>query len=273
MANKRLLIIEDDVDVAEMLIMFFKTQQYEVLHADMGSEGINLARSKFPNLILLDVMLPDMVGFDVCNALRTTNLTKYIPIIFLTQRDGRADKVAGLQLGADDYITKPFDIEELRLRVQGSMRRATRDQLHETRTGLPTGAFIREEYDKLRDKEGWHYLDIQISGYTAFRDQYGFLAADESIQLASSILTQALAAYGTSDDFIGVSSENSFAVFTNAADIKALQSSIHANFTERVVSLYNFIDADRGYLIVDENERVPLMALDINPFTRSDNVY
>lgn len=273
MANKRLLIIEDDVDVAEMLVMFFKTQQYEVLHADMGVDGINLARSKFPNLILLDVMLPDMVGFDVCQALRTTNLTKYIPIIFLTQRDGRADKVAGLQLGADDYITKPFDIEELRLRVQGSMRRATRDQLHETRTGLPTGALIREEYEKLRDKSGWHYLNIQINGYTAFRDQYGFLSADEAIQLAATVLTQAIAVYGTNNDFIGVSSDDSLAVFTNAADIEGLKATIKADFAERVVSLYSFIDADRGYLIVGENEQVPLMTLEVAPYTQSDNVY
>src|SRR5690554_5286235 len=145
MAKKRLLIIEDDVDVQEMLAVYFESLGYEVLLATEGAEGIALARSKFPNLILLDVMLPDMDGFDTCKALRTSTLTKYIPITFLTQRDARADKVAGLELGADDYVTKPFDMEELRLRVQGSIRRATRDHLHEPRTGLPTGPMIRAE--------------------------------------------------------------------------------------------------------------------------------
>ncbi len=137
MAQKRLLIIEDDVDLHEMLATYFVSLGYVVFQAEEGSEGIALSRARFPNLILLDVMLPDMTGFDVCRALRTTTLTKYIPIMFLTQRDARADKVAGLELGADDYITKPFDIEELRLRVEGSIRRATRDHLHEPRTGLP----------------------------------------------------------------------------------------------------------------------------------------
>src|SRR3954467_12935237 len=103
MSEKRLLGIEDDVDVAEMLVVYFTSQNYEVLNATSGAEGIAMARAKFPNLILLDIMLPDMDGFDVCRSLRTTTLTKYIPITFLTQRDARADKVAGLQLGADDY--------------------------------------------------------------------------------------------------------------------------------------------------------------------------
>src|SRR5512141_992467 len=136
MLKKRLLVIEDDIDVSEMLVAYFTSQGYEVFNAMTGGDGIALARSKFPNLVLLDVMLPDMDGFDVCRVLRTTTLTKYIPICFLTQRDSRADKVAGLELGADDYVTKPFDIEELRLRVQGSIRRATRDALQDPRCGL-----------------------------------------------------------------------------------------------------------------------------------------
>ncbi|MBK8029308.1 MAG: response regulator [Chloroflexi bacterium] len=124
-ARKRLLLIEDDHDVADMLIMYFGVHQYEVLHADSGEQGVELARSRFPNLILLDVMLPDFDGYDVCQRLRATSFTRYMPIIFLTQRDERANKVKGLSLGADDYITKPFDIDELRLRVQTSIARAT----------------------------------------------------------------------------------------------------------------------------------------------------
>src|SRR5215471_16702130 len=138
MAKKRLLVVEDDTDVAEMLTVYFAGQGYDVLHSLTGKDGINLARSRFPNLVLLDVMLPDMDGFEVCKTLRTTTLTKNIPTIFLTQRDSRSDKVAGLELGADDYVTKPFDMEELRLRVQSSLRRSTRELLHDPRTGLPT---------------------------------------------------------------------------------------------------------------------------------------
>ena len=107
MSKKRLLIIEDDVDVSEMLTVYFETQGYEVFHAEEGVEGIAMGRAKLPNLILLDVMLPDMDGFDVCRELRTTTLTKYIPITFLTQRDARADKVAGSSCSSGAHLRDP----------------------------------------------------------------------------------------------------------------------------------------------------------------------
>ncbi|MEO1443783.1 MAG: response regulator, partial [Chloroflexota bacterium] len=90
MQTKRLLIVEDDYDVAEMLLMYFTAKQYEVYHADTGMGGIDLARKKLPNLILLDVMLPELNGYEVCAHLRNVSLTKHIPVIFRTQKDGRA---------------------------------------------------------------------------------------------------------------------------------------------------------------------------------------
>jgi len=268
MTKKRLLIIEDDVDVSEMLLAYFEAQGYEVFHAEEGAEGIALSRSKFPNLILLDVMLPDMEGFEICRTLRTTTLTKYIPITFLTQRDARADKVAGLELGADDYITKPFDIEELRLRVQGSIRRATRDHLHESRTGLPSGPLIQSELRLWQEKTGWHYLDITLVGLSTFREAYGFIAADESLGTAASVLSTVVSELGTPNDFIGTPEEGRFVIFTHAADIPAFIQKLTDCFRERVKTLYNFIDADRGYILVrnpqtGEERQSPLMSLQI----------
>ncbi len=274
MNEKRLLIIEDDVDVAEMLVTFFQGQGYDVFHADMGGEGISVARSKFPNLILLDVMLPDMMGFDVCRELRTTNLTKYIPILFLTQRDGRADKVAGLELGADDYITKPFDIEELRLRVQGSIRRATRDHLHEPRTGLPTGPLILAEYNRLRDQDEWHYIVVEVVGFNDFRDRYGFLAADEAMSLTSAIITRLVAEHGTQDDFVGATTDSKFVLFTNNAEIDSLTEKMKEIFKKRVETLYSFMDVERGYFVVNEGtpkeRQVSLMTLQTAKYKPDD---
>ncbi len=266
MARKRLLIIEDDVDVAEMLITFFTLQGYEVLHASEGAEGIALGRAKLPDLILLDVMLPDMDGFNVCKALRSTTLTKYIPITFLTQRDGRADKVAGLELGADDYVTKPFDIEELRLRVQGSIRRATRDHLHEPRTGLPSGPLVEAEYQLLQNRSGWHYLTVTLEGFQGFRDAYGFLAANEALSVAAQVLSDTVAELGTPDDFIGTTQEAQFVVFTYTPAPETLIEALASRFAERAQVLYSFEDAERGFLLVETGdgappERVPLMRL------------
>jgi DNA-binding response OmpR family regulator len=267
MSKKRLLIIEDDIDVSEMLTTYFQSQGYEVFHALEGGEGVALGRAKLPNLILLDVMLPDMDGFDVCKALRSTTLTKYIPITFLTQRDARADKVAGLELGADDYVTKPFDIEELRLRVQGSIRRATRDHLHEPRTGLPGGPMVEGELKRLQDKTGWHHLDMCINGFSTFREAYGFLTADEALSLAAHVLMDVVTEFGTTNDFIGTPEEARFVLFTHAAAVEPIIQMLAERFSERARSLYNFMDAENGYIVLKpgtpEEHHEPLMSLNV----------
>ncbi|WP_162909187.1 response regulator [Aggregatilinea lenta] len=269
MGKKRLLIIEDDIDVQEMLTVYFEGQDYEVLHASEGAEGIAISRSKFPNLILLDVMLPDMDGFDVCRALRTTTLTKYIPITFLTQRDARADKVAGLELGADDYVTKPFDMEELRLRVQSSIRRATRDHLHEPRTGLPTGPMIRAELTRLSGQAGWHFLDAEIENFKELREAYSFMAADAALELAVQVITEVVSQMGTPDDFVGTPEEARFVVFTHTADADTFTAALRERFSERAKSLYNFMDAERGYVVLNagtpDERHESLVRLEVRP--------
>jgi DNA-binding response OmpR family regulator len=263
MSKKRLLVIEDDVDVAEMLIVYFSSQGYDVVHAENGTDGIRLARAKFPNLILLDVMLPDMDGFQVCEALRTTMLTKYIPITFLTQRDSRADKVAGLQLGADDYITKPFDVEELRLRIQGQLRRSSRESLHDPRTGLPTTAMIVDTREALSATGGFTELNLQLVGINAFRDRYGFVAADEALNYTAQSLSEAIAQDGTANDFVGINSEDRYTLFTFTPDVDAFIKALTTRFAEGAKKYYNFVDMENGYIVINEatdyEQHIPLM--------------
>jgi CheY-like chemotaxis protein len=263
--KKRLLIVEDDVDVAEMLVVYFTGQGYEVFNAMTGSEGIAMARARFPNLILLDIMLPDMDGFDVCKTLRTTMLTRHIPITFLTQRDGRADKVAGLELGADDYVTKPFDVEELRLRIQGSIRRSGREALQDPRTGLPTSTMIREMREDLARRPNFTELRIQVEGFFPFRDVYGFVAADEALAYTGQVLTETIAKDGTPDDFAGTLSEDSYVLLTFAPDLNALANALVTRFGEGIRRFYNFVDSDRGYVVIneahDDEQHIPLMHL------------
>jgi len=266
MSKKRLLVIEDDVDVAEMLVVYFSGQGYDVINAMSGEEGIAMARAKFPNLILLDIMLPDMDGFDICRSLRTTALTKFIPIIFLTQRDGRGDKVAGLELGADDYITKPFDVEELRLRVQGSLQRASREALHEPRTGLPTASLISDTREALSKRPNFTELDIQLVGFKAFHDLYGFVAADEALAYIARVFAETVATDGTPDDFAGIYDENRYVIFTFAPDASKFTEALCQRFSDGAKTFYNFIDSERGFVIVDEasQQHAPLMHLNVS---------
>jgi hypothetical protein len=210
-------------------------------------------------------MLPDMDGFDVCKVLRTTTLTKYIPITFLTQRDARADKVAGLELGADDYVTKPFDVEELRLRIQGSLRRSTREQLHDPRTGLPTSALVTEMRDAVMALPGLKQLNIQLIGLEAFREKYGFVAGDEALAFVGQTLSEAITKSGTPNDVAGILADDRYIVYTFCADLNTFTDSLVNNFAAGAKKLYNFADSEQGYLVVSEVEgsehHVPLMHL------------
>jgi PleD family two-component response regulator len=223
-----------------------------------------MARASFPSLILLDVMLPYMDGYDVCLRLRQSSLTKYIPILFLTQRDERASKVRGLELGADDYITKPFDIDELRLRVQGSIARATRESLHEARTGLPTGLLIQDEIDRRRGQDIAYYeMAYAIDGFTSYQDRYGFVAANEVLAYAGSTIQKVLSEYGTPDDFVGIQNDE-FIVLSHTEDPASLDEAIRERFAQEVRAFYNFDDIERGGLLIDLDgageQFIPLMS-------------
>ncbi len=234
MPSKRLLVIEDDFDVAEMLVMYFTSHQYEVSHADSGLVGVDMARTKYPQLILLDVMMPDIDGYETCRRLRQMTLTKYIPIIFLTQRDERANKVKGLELGADDYITKPFDIDELRLRVQAAIRRATRESLHESRSGLPTGPLVEEEIQRRRYLDR-HYTSLQfgLDGFKTYCDVYGFVAGNEVFGYAARAIQRVISECRTTDDFIGVV-EDHFVVLTDTDKGRSIEAMVRRAFEEGV---------------------------------------
>jgi DNA-binding response OmpR family regulator len=265
MANKRLLIIEDDFDVAEMLTMYFQSHEYDVVHAEDGMIGVEMARTRFPNLILLDVMLPHMDGYDVCVKLRQTSLTRYIPILFLTQRDERSSKVKGLELGADDYITKPFDIDELRLRVQGAIRRATSESLHEPRTGLPTGPLINDEITRRQEKStSYNELRFTVNGYQGFNEVYGFVAAKEVLAYAGKLIQDVVSQLGTQDDFVGIQGDE-FVLLTHAPEVQKIDDQIKTAFADSAKTFYTFSDAERGGVLLhpdtDSESLVPLMTL------------
>ena len=123
--NKTVLIVEDERPIVEILKFNLKREGYDTLEALDGRTGLELAQTKDPDLILLDVMLPEMNGFDVCRTLRDGGHS--VPIIMLTAREEENDKVFGLEAGADDYITKPFSMRELLARVKANIRRRALD--------------------------------------------------------------------------------------------------------------------------------------------------
>jgi len=125
---RRILVVEDEKDLAELLTYNLEKEGYQISCVHDGIGGLEAARSELPDLMLLDLMLPGMLGTEVCKALRSDRRTLHIPIIMLTAKGDEIDRVVGFEVGADDYIVKPFSMRELMLRIKAAFRRHDHDQ-------------------------------------------------------------------------------------------------------------------------------------------------
>jgi len=271
MGKSRLLIVEDDNDISNMLKIYFSGLGYDVDVAQRGSEALEKTRQVLPHLIVLDIMLPDIDGYEVCRNLRTSTRTSHIPVIFLTQKDERSDRLQGLELGADDYITKPFDIEELKLRVQGAIRRSEREALTDPRSGLPAGRLIKEQLRIAIRQSGWAYMDIRLNYFDQFKEVYGFVAGDDALRFTAMLINEVVDEVGTPNDFLGHAGGDNFIIITQEENSTAIRDRLKGRFAEEVQSHYNFMDRQQGYIMAagadGRMEKTPLMTLAVGIVT------
>ncbi len=259
----RILVVEDDVDIANMLRIYFTGQDYQVEVANRGTDALRLCQKQIPDLVVLDIMLPDMDGYTICRELRTTTRTSHIPIIFLTQKDERSDRIAGLELGADDYITKPFDIEELKLRVKSAIRIHQRMNMTDPRTGLPSSRLIEDQLRQLMRADGWTMLLVGIDHLAPFNDTYGFVASGEVLRFTALLLNDVVDELGTLNDFIGHASSETFVIITMEKNVASMVEQLRKRFNEEVMTHYNFIDREQGGIRLTDGSLAPLMSLSI----------
>jgi len=248
MGNARLLVVEDDVDIANMLKIYFTGLQFDVDVANRGNDALDKVKHVLPHLMVLDIMLPDIDGYEVCRRLRTSTRTSHIPVIFLTQKDERSDKLQGLELGADDYITKPFDIEELKLRVQGAIRRSERESLTDPRSGLPAGRLIEEQLRRVIRTSDWTLLDLGVNNFEQFKNVYGFVAGDDVLRFLAMIIGEVVDELGTTSDFIGHAGSDNFILITTNEAAPLIRQKLKDRFANEVQSHYNFIDRQQGFI-------------------------
>lgn len=265
MTKGRLLIVEDDFDISNMLRIYFDSQGYESIVAPRGQEALETCRRRMPNLVILDIMLPDINGYEVCRRLRSNLRTSHIPIIFLTQKDERSDQIAGYESGADDYITKPFDLQLLLLRVQGALRRAGWLSLTSPVTGLPSSKLIEEQLREIMRRDDWSVLYIGINHISDFNDVYGFVAGDDVLRFTAMLLAEVVDELGTGSDFIGHIGGDDFLIISGPDVAPLIIDRLAQRFNEEVETFYNFKDRENGYIEVvdaDGNKgKRPLMTL------------
>lgn len=239
-----ILIVEDDLDIADMLNAYFRVQGYDVLTVNWGEDGVNACQSNLPNLVILDIRLPDIDGFEVARRLRSNRRTREIPIIFLTEKRERHDKLKGLELSAEDYITKPFDIQELRLRVRNALQRAQRSTLTNPVTGIPEGPLVDEQIEKCMQTGDYTMLVLVLKNISAFREMYGFVASDDLMRALALMLENTLREADLPYSFLGHLSPTDFLVIVKGGGIAPLRERIRRRLDQSFDYFYRDQDRD-----------------------------
>lgn len=247
-----LLIVEDDLDIAEMLDAYFRVQGYNVLTANWGEDGVRLCNSSHPDLVILDIRLPDIDGFTVAERLRSNRRTGDIPIIFLTERRERNDRLRGLSLRAEDYITKPFDIQELRLRVRNALHSSKRGALTNPVTSFPQGMLVNERLEMVLKEAGWSLIVVSLDHLDHFREVYGFVASDDLMRAVSLMLEEVHKAIGGKEDFLGHLTPSDFLLITRPDKTSVIIERITQRLEKSLRYFYR--DQDRDAEIFTERE-------------------
>ena len=263
--GERVLFIEDSPTLAQLLEISLVQAGYEVVRASSGEEGLELARAQPPDLLLCDVMLPGIDGFEVVRVLRRELTTANMSIIMLT---AMANVMEGLDAGADDYVLKPYDHRELLARVRSVLRRAKAMRALSPLTGLPGNTRIQEELERaIQDGRHFALLYADLDNFKAYNDHYGFARGDDILRLAARLLHGAVQATARPDAFVGHVGGDDFVAITPEEAAKAVVEDLIERFDREVPSLYDPEDAERGWIEVENRrrqvERFPLVTISV----------
>jgi DNA-binding response OmpR family regulator len=243
--KSKILVVEDDLDVAEMLNAYFRVQGYEVYTVNWGEDGVRSCQTVHPDLVILDIRLPDIDGYEVAKRLRGDRRTQDIPIIFLTEKRERADRLQGLELGADDYITKPFDVQELRLRVRNALQRVSQGSLNNPVSGLPEGALVDEHLDKCMQKGDLALLLVSLEHLDAFRESYGFVASDDVLRAFSLMIVNTMREL-SDDNFLGHIGSADFVLTVAPSNLEVLVERLRSRLDQSLDYFYPIKDREQA---------------------------
>ena len=263
MSKPRILIAEDSSNLRDILRLQLTMSGYDVVEAPDGQAALDAVRDSAPDVVLLDVMMPHLDGYEVCRRLRQSFATRHIPIIMLTAKTEVEDRLEGLQGGANDYITKPWEARELLARVRNALEWSRQQRSASPLTGLPGNIVIEEELRRCIERGSpFALLQLDIDSFKAFNDHYGYARGDQAIQTLARILVD-----HTEGDFVGHIGGDDFIVITRTSRAQALAEAIIAEFDRETALLYDEGDRERGFIEVANRrhvtERFPMMSLTI----------
>lgn len=250
--SARVLVVEDDEATRGALRALLGDAGYVCGEAADGERAVAAMRDAPFDLVLLDMGLPGMSGADVHRRLRQDPRTRFLPIVFLTAHTDRDVKLAELEAGAEDFITKPYDADELLVRVGAAVRRWNGMRAVNPLSGLPGNPTITEEIEsRLARREDFTLLYVDVDRFKEFNDHYGFARGDRVITMLAEILVDVV---GNQQRFVGHIGGDDFVVLARADEAENLAEVIARRFDEAIRALYDTGDRARGWIEVRDRQ-------------------
>ena len=264
----RVLVVDDEKSNVQLLSRFLNRGGYDVATACNGREALERVSESVPDLVLLDVRMPVMDGLAVCQKLRSDFATRSLPIILLTALNTLKDKLKGLRLGVDDYIGKPFDLEEVQARLEGVLQRRRWDLSSHPLTRLPGSPAIEDEvWKRLKIGSPFAFAYIDVDNFKAYNDVYGYEAGDKVIKRLASLLMEAVKFAPNGCAFAGHVGGDDFVFLSIVDHMEAAMPRIAKNFDAQREAMYHREDLERGALQTKDRQgqvkAFPLMALSV----------
>jgi len=274
-SQRTVLIVDDEQSLRDALEMTFSREGYEILKAADGPEGLEKARTSVPDVVLLDVMMPGMDGYEVCRRLRSHYRTRHIPVILLTAKGTEEDKLEGLEGGANDYVVKPWNKRELVQRVRNHLEWAKTQKAVNPLTGLPGGvSVLSERQRRVEAGRPFSQMVLDIDYFKAYNDRYGFSRGDVAISHIAETITRVVDEDAREDNFVGHIGGDDFVVLCAPEHGEALAERIKEALEAEMPTLYEPEDRERGQVRVrnrrHEFEDFPLMSVTIAMASNSD---
>jgi len=266
--GESLLVVDDDPFIARLLEIELRAAGYDVRVAADGALALEAARERCPDLVLADVMMPNMDGFELTRRLRQDPRTASVSVIMLTARGLSADKLEGFAIGADDYIVKPFDTPELLARIRGVLRRSRDTRTQSPLTGLPGNVRIEEEIDARIDRaEPFAILYADLDHFKSYNDHYGFMRGDEVIQATATLIGDAARGASDASAFVGHVGGDDFLVVVAPEQAERVADAVVEAFDRASPAFYEAADRERGFIEVTnrrgELQRFGMLTLSI----------
>jgi diguanylate cyclase (GGDEF)-like protein len=265
---EHILIVDDEPHIRRILGFLLDQRGYVTSQAVDGVEAVETAKRERPDLILLDLMMPRMDGFEVCEALRADFATAQIPVIMLTAKGEVTDKIRGLQGGANDYLTKPYDNKELIARVQNMLEWSRVQRQANPLTGLPGNQAIEKRLQSaVSSRNAFAFMYLDIDHFKAFNDSYGYQRGDDAIRFTAELVRECVEEVGSAEAFIGHIGGDDFCLISEYEHGESLARKIISRFARGVETLLDPEDVKHGHLVVHSRqagiEEVPFPSLTI----------